>query len=338
MSNAAAVLTRLRSASSLAVVCHDDPDPDSLASAIALESLARTCGVETVDILYGGSIVHQQNRAFVDLFDVTPRRYSDARLEANELVAFVDHSVPGEHNQVPRGTPIDIVIDHHPSERTVPSDVIDVRESYGATATILAEYFLESELELTPRIASALLFGLHRERLDFYRQPTDREYAAAAALHERTDPERLRELYGVSFLPGSVDAFGDVIHNRIRQGSCLVSCIGRLENRVALAQGADFLLNIDGVDTVLVGGVIRDEVHLSGRTTRPDLDLGESFGRLFGDRGSVGGHDDMAGGQLPLEDVAGTTDAEDVLVERLRDRVGRRFLDAVAGDAAEPDA
>ncbi|ELY50866.1 DHH family phosphoesterase [Natronococcus jeotgali] len=337
MSNAAAVLSRLRSASSLTVVCHDDPDPDSLASAIALESLARTVGVETVDILYGGSIVHQQNRAFVELFDVTPRRYGDARLAATDLIAFVDHSVPGEHNSVPAETPIDIVIDHHPSEGAIPADAVDVRESYGATATILAEYFLESGIEFTPRIASALLFGIHRERLDFYRQPTDREYAVAASLHERADGERLRELYGVSFLPDSVDAFGDVIRNRTRRGSCLVSCIGRLENRVALAQGADLLLNVDGVDTVFVSGIVGDEIHLSGRTTRRGLDLGASFTRLFGDRGDVGGHDDMAGGKLPLGDVADATEDEAALVDRIRNRIGRRFLEAIADDA-DPDA
>jgi nanoRNase/pAp phosphatase (c-di-AMP/oligoRNAs hydrolase) len=330
MSNAAAVLTRLRSASSLTVVCHDDPDPDSLASAIALESLARARGVDTVDILYGGTIVHQQNRAFVELFDVTPQRYSDAKLEANDLVAFVDHSVPGDHNPVPPEEAVDIVIDHHPADGPIPADTVDVRESYGATATILAEYFQESATEPTPRIASALLFGIHRERLDFYRQPTDREYAVADYLHERADPSRLRELYGVSFLPDSVDAFGDVIHNRVRRGSCLTSCIGRLENKVALAQGADFLLNIDGVDTVLVCGIIRDEIHLSGRTNRPDLDLGESLIRLFGDRGNVGGHDDMAGGQLPLAAVVGSPEEEAVLVDRVRDRIGREFLEAVS--------
>ncbi|WP_394741179.1 DHH family phosphoesterase [Natronococcus roseus] len=330
MSDAAAVLTRLRSASSLTVVCHDDPDPDSLASAIALESLARARGVDTVDILYGGTIVHQQNRAFVELFDVTPQRYSDAKLEANDLVAFVDHSVPGDHNTVPPEETVDIVIDHHPTDGPIAADTVDLRESYGATATILAEYFRESATELTPRIASALLFGIHRERLDFYRQPTDREYAVANYLHERADPSRLRELYGVSFLPDSVDAFGDVIHNRVRWGSCLASCIGRLENRVALAQGADFLLNIDGVDTVLVCGIIREEIHLSGRTNRPDLDLGETLIELFGDRGNVGGHDDMAGGQLPLTPVAGTAEEEAVLVDRVRDRIGREFLEAVS--------
>lgn len=46
------ILDLLQSGSSLTIVCHNDPDPDSLSSAIALESLATESGVETVDILY----------------------------------------------------------------------------------------------------------------------------------------------------------------------------------------------------------------------------------------------------------------------------------------------
>lgn len=217
MSTADEVLARLQSASSLTIVCHDDPDPDSLSSAIALELLANESGVGTVDILYDGAISHQQNRVFVDLFDVRPKRYTADIVEANELVAFVDHSLPGEHNPVPAETSIDIVIDQHPTDQPVPAAIADVRAEYGATATILTEYVRETHIEITPRIAAALLFGIRRERLDFYRQPTDREYDAASYLHSRADPALLRDLYGASFMPTSVDALGDIIHNRVRQ-------------------------------------------------------------------------------------------------------------------------
>jgi nanoRNase/pAp phosphatase (c-di-AMP/oligoRNAs hydrolase) len=326
MTAAAAVLDRLRTGSSLAIVCHDDPDPDALSSAIALEQLARDCGIETVSILHGGTVAHQQNRAFVSLFDIDLHRYSPARFRSHELTAFVDHSIPGDHNAVERDAHLDIVLDHHPTDRPIPADIVDVRETYGATATILAEYFRESSVEITSRIASALLFGIHRERLDFYRQPTDLEYDLAGYLHARGDSTLLRKLYGSSFLPDSVDAVGRVIHNRVRRDSTIVSCIGRLENRAALAQAADFLLLIDDIDTVLVCGIVREELHLSGRTIRPELDLGTTFRKVFGDLGSVGGHDDMAGGQIPIHafDVDATTELE--LVEAIRHRVEDRFF------------
>ncbi|PSQ47979.1 phosphoesterase, partial [Halobacteriales archaeon SW_6_65_15] len=50
----------------LAIVTHDNPDPDSIASAVALQAIADTLDVDA-DILYIGDIGHQENRAFVNL-------------------------------------------------------------------------------------------------------------------------------------------------------------------------------------------------------------------------------------------------------------------------------
>jgi nanoRNase/pAp phosphatase (c-di-AMP/oligoRNAs hydrolase) len=329
MSQAEAVFETLDSAASLAIVCHDDPDPDCLAGAIALEFLAKERGIDTVDILYGGTISHQQNRAFVNVFDVTLDRYSDERLTDCELVAFVDHSFPGTHNSVPADTEVDIVIDHHPPDQTIPADVVDVREEYGATATILTEYFRELSIELSTRIASGLLFGLHRERLDYIRQPTVHEYEAAGYLDPRADVEMLRELYGASFTADTVDALGTAIHNRVRRDGCLVSCVGKVTGHDSLTQAADYLLNIEGVRTVLVWGVVDDEIQLSARSVRGDIDLGERLTEAFGDVGNAGGHRDMAGGQLPLGLFGDVTDDDDRLLEMIDRRVRDRFFDVM---------
>src|SRR5699024_4542970 len=57
----------------LAVVTHDNPDPDAIASAFALAKIADVAGCET-DICYYGAITHQQNRAMVNLLDFDMRQ------------------------------------------------------------------------------------------------------------------------------------------------------------------------------------------------------------------------------------------------------------------------
>jgi len=54
----------------LAVVMHDNPDPDAIASALALAHIARTVGVEA-DACYFGEISHQENRALVNLLETS---------------------------------------------------------------------------------------------------------------------------------------------------------------------------------------------------------------------------------------------------------------------------
>ncbi|MUW14212.1 bifunctional oligoribonuclease/PAP phosphatase NrnA [Halorubrum sp. CBA1125] len=334
MSQVDVLLDCFHSASSLTVVCHDDPDPDCLAGAMALKLLASESGIDTVDILYGGTISHQQNRAFVNVFDIELQQYSEELREANELVAFVDHSLPGNHNSVPAETAVDIVIDHHPTDHPIPAEFVDIREEYGATATILTEYIRESPIEMTTRIASGLLFGIHRDCLDFIRQPTTHEYGAGEYLDPRADIEMLRELYGASFTAATVDVVGDAIQNRVKRNACLVSCIGRTAGHDALTQAADYLLNIEGVSVVLVCGIVDDEVQLSARSIRKDIDLGERLREAYGDIGQAGGHKTMAGGQLSLGRLNDVTHEESEVVEMINKRVRRRFFD-VMGVAAD---
>lgn len=103
----------------ITIVCHNNPDPDCLASALALGRIAAAAGIDEQYILYSGDISHQQNRAFVNLLDIDLKPFDSATVKdrpADSLLAFVDHSIPGENNRVPADTPVDVVIDHHPAE------------------------------------------------------------------------------------------------------------------------------------------------------------------------------------------------------------------------------
>src|SRR6056297_2545975 len=93
--------------SELNIVCHNNPDPDCLASALALGRIAATAGIDEQRILYSGEISHQQNRAFVNLLDIDLKPYEAPEVTdrpASSLLAFVDHSIPGQNNRVPDDT------------------------------------------------------------------------------------------------------------------------------------------------------------------------------------------------------------------------------------------
>jgi nanoRNase/pAp phosphatase (c-di-AMP/oligoRNAs hydrolase) len=299
MGRAAELLAVLREASSLGVVCHNNPDPDTLASALALGRVAREGEVSDVAILYSGTISHQQNRAFVNLFDVDLVAYDDDERSRFDLIAFVDHSTPGRNNDLPSDAAVDVVIDHHPAE-DVAGRFVDRREDYGATATILTEYLRELDVDVGSDLATALLFAIRRETLGFLRGVTAAEYAAAEFLHPRSDESVLRRLANPAVTPGTVETIGHAIENRTIRGPVLVSHVGRTRERDALPQAADFLVTLEGVTTAVVSGVVEDTIQLSARSTEPGTNVGELLQDAFGDVGSAGGHDDMAGGQIPL--------------------------------------
>ncbi|MFD1586910.1 bifunctional oligoribonuclease/PAP phosphatase NrnA [Halorientalis brevis] len=320
---------------SLGIVCHDNPDPDSIASALALELLASAWDVSEVEIVYGGSITHQQNRAFVNLLDLDLQHLDDVDLDAFERIAFVDHSVPGVNNSVPVGTRVDIVIDHHDYPDPLDADYEDVRVNCGATSSILVGYLEESNVEISDSVASALLFALHRERLDYVRHPTIDEYQAALTVFQRADVPLVEEMYGSSFTPAMLDAIGTAIQSRNVRGSSLVATVGRTGESGAIPQAADYLLNLEGITTVLVFGLVSDTVRLSARSIDTRVDIADSLREAFQDVGQVGGHNDMAGGQIPLGLFGDRGEDEPELLPLVSRRVTSRFFDAMHLDDGE---
>ncbi|WP_049927207.1 DHH family phosphoesterase [Halopiger goleimassiliensis] len=328
MSRAAELASVLETAETLAIVCHDNPDPDCLASALALEAIATENDVESVTIAYGGEISHQQNRAFVNMLDIDLEHLEETEVAGYDSLAFVDHSQPGATTQLSDRIEPDIVVDHHPGD-TVDARFEDIRTRYGATATLFVEYIADLEVELTTRLASALLFALHRERLDFVRDPTRREYEAALAVYPDADLETLEQLYGSAFSPGTLDAIGRAIASRTRRGSSLVASAGKTGETDALPQAADYLLNLEGVDTVLVYGIVGDAIRLSGRSIDPRIHIGEALEEGFGELGAVGGHHDMAGGRIELGLFADEADDVTELLAFVDGRLTRRFFEAL---------
>ncbi|NKE37000.1 bifunctional oligoribonuclease/PAP phosphatase NrnA [Natronococcus sp. JC468] len=335
MSRAADLVAALEDRDSLAIVCHDNPDPDCLASALALEAIAREAGVDEVAIAYGGEISHQQNRAFVALLEVSLRALAEIDVDDYDAIAFVDHSRPGANTELPATVRPEIVVDHHPGD-SVEGEFADVRVDYGATATIFVDYLEELGLEPTSRLASALLFALHRERLDFVRNPSAREYEAALDVFPNADLEVLNQLYGSAFSAATLDAIGRAIATRQRRESSMVATVGRTPETDALPQAADYLLNLEGVDTVLVYGVVGDAIRLSARSIDPAIHIGEALADGFDDLGSAGGHHDMAGGRIELSTIAPDVapDARDLLTV-VGSRLPERFFAALEPEDEE---
>ncbi|QSG09077.1 DHH family phosphoesterase [Halapricum desulfuricans] len=322
MSTAVELQELLTDGEEINIVCHDNPDPDCLASALALGRIAADAGIDERHILYSGTITHQQNRAFVNLLDIDIQSFDPAAVEdrpADSLLAFVDHSIPGENNQVSPGTPVDIVIDHHPAEE-VEARFVDRREELGAAATILAEYVRALDIEVDSTLATALMIAIRSDTIDFLRGATRAEYEAAGFLQEDVDEEMIRQISSPSVSGATLDAISTAIDNRMTRGAILISHVGRTSERDSLPQAVDYLARLEGVQTAIVFGIVEDTIHVSARSPDPRVHVGNLLRDAFEDVGSGGGHHDVAGGQIPLGIFADyTTDDEQLLdiVERV---------------------
>jgi nanoRNase/pAp phosphatase (c-di-AMP/oligoRNAs hydrolase) len=318
----------LGDASEIHIVCHNNPDPDCLASALALGRIAAAAGIDDRHILYSGDISHQQNRAFVNLLDIDLKTFDSATVQNRQpdsLLAFVDHSIPGENNRVPSDTSVDIVIDHHPA-KDIEAQFVDHREEVGAAATILTEYVRALDIEIDTDLATALLFAIRSDTLDFLRGATPAEYDAAGFLHKYADQEMLRQLSTPSITGGTLDAISSAIDNRRTTEAVLISHVGRTSERDALPQAVDYLVRLEGVQTAIVFGIVNDAVHISARSPDPRVHVGNVLNDAFEDVGNGGGHHDVAGGEIPLGIVADYTSDDAQLLDMLEQVITARLV------------
>lgn len=322
----------------LAVLAHDNPDPDAIASAVALVELAEFAGVEA-EACYYGDISHQENRALVNLLDLNMRNLdpeTDPR-EEYDAFALVDHSRPGVNDSLPEDVRPVVVVDHHPPRMAIEATFIDIRSDVGATSTLLADYLDRFGLDPDERVATALLYGIRVDTKDFTRETADADFNAAAFLLPHTDPTVLARVESPSVTSDVLDTIARAIRNRERRGETVASCVGELSDRDALAQAAEQLLDMEGVTTTLVYGFSDGTVYVSGRTRGADLDLGETLRDALGQIGSAGGHADMAGAQVPLGILGEVAEDEtESMTEIVRDVIAGRFFETLTDAPPAP--
>ncbi|NOY11036.1 MAG: potassium transporter TrkA, partial [Archaeoglobi archaeon] len=83
-----------------------------------------------------------------------------------------------------------------------------------------------------------------------------------------------------------------------------------------------------GISTVLVFGIIKDNVYLSARNTDVRINIGDVLKKAFKDVGSAGGHAHAAGGKIPLG-IFGDVSDKETLAKLVTQAVKKRFLSAL---------
>jgi len=328
------LLSTLRGLSGpLLVVAHDNPDPDAIASALGLARIAESAGV-SADSCYGGEIAHQENRAMVNLLDLSLRTVDEVDLDDYGGVALVDHSRAGINDSLPEGHPVDIVVDHHPPRGPVAGEFVDIRPDAGATSTLIESYL--SRIGITPdrALATALLYGIRIDTKDFTRSTSIPDFEAAASLSSQADEATLERVESPSVSPETLRVIARAIERRDVRGSTVASCVGEIADRDTLAQAAERLLDLDGIAVTFVFGYMDGVIYGSARARGADLDVGELLRDALDPVGSAGGHASMAGAQVPLGILEDVSDRES-LTDVVEAFVAGRFFEAL-DDAPSP--
>lgn len=319
------LLSWARGRGRILIVVHDNPDPDCLASALALRHLfIMKLGEEPV-IAFSGMIARSENLAMARELSIPLTPLSIIDLDDFGVTCMLDTQPGTGNNSLPETVRVDLVIDHHPlMERTKACRWIDVRDNYGVTATILYEYLLAQGLSLSSKLATAIFYAIKSDTQDLGREANlpDREaYLNLFPLMNK------RLLYLITNPRQPIEYFYTIrktldkarIYNKV-----MVANLGKVAFPELVAEMADFLLRLDEVETVLTMGFYSNDVLLSLRTLSSGLNAGETVKRLVLGYGTAGGHALMAGGKIDNvpDSPAAMEQMEQMLTGRFLDETG----------------
>jgi len=319
----------------LAILTKDNPDPDSIASATALQAIAEEFDVEA-DILYDGDIGHQENRAFVNLLGIELLSREEALdMGQYERFALVDNMKSDEGSVA---MSVDILIDHYEPDEDLDAEFVDIRTNVSSTSTILTKYLQEFDLSPSETVATALLYGIRAETLDFKRDTTPADLTAAAYLHPFANHDTLEQVESPSMSPETLDVLAEAIQNREVQGSHLFSTAGFIRDRDALEQAAQYLLDLEGITTSAVFGIADDTIYLAARSKDIRINIGSVLKSGFDDIGEVVGHSKQGSVEVELGIFTGietSEDNRDTLLQLTEEAVRRKLFEAMGVESGE---
>jgi len=173
------------------ILCLIRPDPDSMASAFALRELLKP-RVETVAVAYDEASKRLENRAMVKLLRLSMVHAAAVDISRFTKVALVD----GQINQFPdyNEWTFHLVFDHHPIVSDYPYLFTDIRPRWGATSTIMEEYLRAARVRVSPRLATALCYGIKTDTLDFQRGTLRADAEAFSRLFPRANFRALQAI------------------------------------------------------------------------------------------------------------------------------------------------
>ncbi len=306
------------------IVIQDFPDPDALSSAWAYQLIAQQHNIQC-DIVYAGTLSHQENIALVKLTGLPAKRWAVQSLKERDLSIYqgcvlIDNQ--GTTSQLmplvkQSGLPITVVIDHHRTQGELNAEFVDLRPQTRATATILTQYLQSGLLKFDSSIsehikcATALMHGL-RSDTNRLMQAQEEDFLAAGYLSRFYDPQLLNAVLQTARSRRVMDVIERSLKNRLVQNNFSIAGVGylRYDDRDAIPQAADFLVTEENVHTAVVYGIVHDEdeelevVIGSLRTNKLTLDPDEFIKEAFGQDSNgrfFGGGRMMAGGfEIPI--------------------------------------
>ncbi len=299
------------------ILLHNEPDPDALASGLALRNLLRR-NKNTAIIAAVQGVTRPENLRMANMLDIHVEKITPAQFQEFDRIATVDvqpHYFGGMLDRV------DLVVDHHPEQTGYSAAYKDIRADYGSTSTILTEHLRAVDVNISERTATAMLYAIKSDTLFFARHTNRVDLEAFTFLYPLADAALIRKMEGAEITLDRLEYVTRASQGGIMKEQVFSAFIGEAPREDFIPYTADFFLQLEDVKWTIVAGVVSGSLIISVRNLGYSRNAGEFVKRWFADIGSAGGHRAMAKAVVPID--------------RFRDKFGDLHGPAITARIAE---
>ncbi len=282
-------------------------DPDSMASAMALKRVFWR-KVKKTSIYHINVIKRADNLAMIKLLSINQKHIR--RLDSSEITKWAIVDSQPHHNEQLRRYNFDIIIDHHPVNPGSKGRFVDIKEDYGATSTILVEYLRAAGIKPSPRLATALFYGIKTDTDDFVRDSTPHDIDAFKYLYQYVNAGIIKKIESSEITKKTLSSYRTAIDRLIFIKDMVFIHMGKVDNPDTLVIMADFFLKMSETTWSVVSGIYGRKLIIIIRNAGFRLDAGKAAQRLFGPYGSAGGHKSAARAEINLDEISREVNGE----------------------------
>jgi nanoRNase/pAp phosphatase (c-di-AMP/oligoRNAs hydrolase) len=278
------------------ILLHNDPDPDALASGLALRNiLRRTKTTAIIGAMQG--VTRPENLRMLNLLDIQVEQIAPGSLGEFERIATVDvqpHYFPGLLDRV------DLVIDHHPEQPGYSAVFKDIRPDYGSTCTILTEHLRAMDVNISERTATAMLYAIKSDTLFFARHTNRSDLEAFTYLYPLADAALIRKMEGSEITMERLTYVVRATESGTMKEQVFSAFVGSAPREDFITYTADFFLQLEDVKWTIISGLVGETLIVSVRNLGYSRNAGEFVKKVFAEIGSAGGHRALAKAVVPM--------------------------------------
>jgi nanoRNase/pAp phosphatase (c-di-AMP/oligoRNAs hydrolase) len=303
------------------ILLHNDPDPDALASGLALRNLLRRTKTTAIIGAMQG-VTRPENLRMANMLDIHVEPITPASFNDFDRIATVDVQPHYFGGQLLRA---DLVIDHHPEQPGYIAVFKDIRADYGSTSTILTEHLRSVDVNISERTATAMLYAIKSDTLFFARHTNRDDLEAFTFLYPLADATLIRKMEGAEITLDRLEYVTRASQGGVMRDQVFSAFIGGAPREDFIPYTADFFLQLENVKWTIIAGVVGNSLILSVRNLGYSRNAGEFVKRWFADIGSAGGHRAMAKAVVPI----------DRFRQKFGDLDGQAMTESIANMAAQ---